>query len=425
MLKLTNHHDEQIVITGIGMLASVGGNREQVWDAVRAGRSRMGRLTGLPEIPDGLLIGASCDLPEDDSRPPGQLKVIELCERAAAEAMENAGLVRGDYDEDRFGCAISAHMGDCQYVLEQQNRWDWIPDGKPPWIHQWLPNTSCVRIANRFGLFGPRLSHSTACASGLIDFISAVRAIQDDQCDLALAGSGEAITPLFAAGFHRMKVLATHDDPGQACRPFDVDRCGFVMGEGSAMFVVERLSHALKRGAPIYAEVLSHTARADAHHVTGLDEGSESLAHVIATTLKKARLVPSDISYINAHGTGTQVNDVTEARAIRRAMGLDANQIGVSSVKSVLGHLINAAGSVELAITALALRDGFAPPTMNLHRLDPECDLDCLPMQGRAQQFDHALKLSVAFGGHLAAVALRRWNDAKSGFQYPSFSKAA
>jgi 3-oxoacyl-(acyl-carrier-protein) synthase len=423
-IRLLSHSEEnpRIVITGIGMLASVGATREAVWQSVRAGRSKMSWLTGMPEIPDGLMIGAPCDLPHLQ---PGKLKVIELCERAAEEAMTDAGLLPGTYNGDRFGCAISAHMGDCEYLLERNGCREWIIPGKPPWIEQWLPNTSCIRIANRYGLFGPRFSHSTACASGLIDFISAVRAIQDDQCDLALAGSGEAISPLFAAGFHRMKVLATHDDPKQACRPFDVDRCGFVMGEGSAMFVVERLSHALQRGATIYAEVLAHTARADAHHVTGLEQGSESLAHVIDTTLKKANLTPRDISYINAHGTGTQLNDVTEARAIRRVMGLDADRIGVSSVKSVLGHLINAAGSVELAITMLALRDGFSPPTMNLHRPDPACDLDCLPMIGREEQFEHALKLSVAFGGHLAAVALRRWNDAATGFAYPSLTRAA
>jgi len=421
----TNQQHQRVVITGIGVLASVGQDREAVWQAVRNGQSQMRRLTGMREIPDGLLIGAPCDLPATPDRLPGGLKVIELCQRAAAEAMSDAALIPGKYDGDRFGCAISAHMGDCQYTLEQENRWDWIPPGKQPWIDQWLPNTSCVQIANHYGLYGPRLSHSTACASGLIDFMSAVRAIEDDQCDLALAGSGEAIHPLFAAGFHRMKVLATHEDPGQACRPFDVDRCGFVMGEGAAMFVVERLSHALRRGAPIYAEVLAHTARADAHHVTGLDQDSDTLAHVIETTMRKAQLQPSDVAYINAHGTATQLNDVTEARAIRRAMGGAVNQLGVSSIKSVLGHLINAAGSVELAITTLALRDGFAPPTMNLHRLDPECDLDCIPMIGRAQQFEHAMKLSVAFGGHLAAVALRRWNDAKSGFNYPVLTKAA
>lgn len=404
------------------MLASVGNSREEVWQSVRAGRSKMRWLTGIPEIPDGLMIGATCDRPR---LRPGKLKVLDLCNQAAEEAMTDAGLYPGAFNGDRFGCAVSAHMGDCQFVLEQNNRWDWIPAGKPAWIEQWLPNTACMQVANRFGLFGPRMCHSTACASGMIDFISAVRAIQDDQCDLALAGSGEAISPLFAAGFHRMKVLATHDVPGQACRPFDVDRCGFVMGEGAAMFVVEKLSHALRRGATIYAEVLAHTARADAHHVTGLDQDSDSLAYVIDHTLKRAGLVPLDISYINAHGTGTQLNDVTEAKAIRRAMGLAANRVGVSSVKSVLGHLINAAGSVEMAITTLALRDGFAPPTMNLERLDPECELDCLPMLGRAQQFEHALKLSVAFGGHLAAVALRRWNDEVTGFAYPSLARAA
>ena len=267
-------------------------------------------------------------------------------------------------------------------------------------------------MANELGLYGPRLCHSTACASGMIDILSAVRAIRDNQCDLALAGSGEAIHPLFAAGFEKMRVLAHHADPKQACRPFDAARQGFVMGEGAAMFVLERLSHAQRRGAPIYAEVVAGKVMCDAHHVTGLDIESDVLSHLISATLKQSRLRPGDVGYINAHGTGTQMNDVMESRGIRKAMGAAADKLCVSSTKSMLGHLVNASGSVELAITALALRDGFAPPTLNLTTPDPECDLDYVPLVGRECKFDHALKLSVAFGGHIAAIALRRWPTA-------------
>ena len=404
---LMNHLDERIVITGIGMITSIGHTREEVWRAVRQGTSGVRRLSGLPGIPDGLLIGAPVDI-EPEYR--GGLKVTALCQRAAAEAIDDSGLDLGTLDLSRFACAVSGHVGDLDGIVERTRRPELMGQDKPDWFEQWLPNTACSKVATRFGLRGPRLCHSTACASGLIDFLAAVRSIRDSQCDFALAGSGEAINPLFAAGFYQMKVLADHvEDPRLACRPFDVDRCGFVMGEGAAMFVIERLSHALDRGAEIYAEVMGGRVLADAHHVTGLDTDSEALSFLISDTLRRAKLVPRDVPYINAHGTGTTQNDVMEARAIRRAFDGAANHVWVSSCKSMFGHLINAAGSVELAITALALRDGFAPPTLNLRTPDPECDLDCLPMVGRAGAFEHALKVSVAFGGHLAAVMLRRW----------------
>jgi 3-oxoacyl-(acyl-carrier-protein) synthase len=410
------HRDEPIVITGIGMITSVGNTREEVWQAVRDGRSGARRLTGVPYIPDGLLIAATVDLESTSS---GQLKVIPLAERAASEALADAKIAWNEVDFDRFGCAISGHMGDTGYVNVRLGVPDRSDDGVP-WWHQWMPNTACSLVANRYGLQGPRLCHSTACASGMIDILGAVRAIQDDQCDITLAGSAEGIHPLFAAGFHNMKVLAYDEDPRRACRPFDATRSGFIMGEGAAMFVIERLSHALNRGARIYAEVISGKLLADAHHVTGIDMTSEPLVRLITDTLRAGDVAPDEIGYINAHGTGTQQNDVAEARAIRRSMGRAADNVCVSSTKSALGHLVNAAGSVELAITTLALRDGFVPPTLNLTRLDPECDLDCVPQVGRSIKLDCAMKLSVAFGGHLGAVILRRWNDAHTGFGDPA-----
>ncbi len=239
-------------------------------------------------------------------------------------------------------------------------------------------------MAREHDLRGPRLSNSTACASGTIAILKAVRAIRDDQCDIALAGSSEAIHPLFAAGFYSMGVLAKHDDPAQASRPFDADRNGFVMGEGAAMLVVERLSHARQRGASIYAEILGGRMLSDGRHVTSLDAGSDTLVELIDGALRTSGLTPHDISYVNAHGTGTKQNDVMETHGIRRALGRAADSICVSANKSMLGHLVNASGSVELALTALALRDGFAPPTLNLTNPDPECDLDCVPLVGRA-----------------------------------------
>lgn len=409
--------EEPIVITGIGLIASVGLDREAVWRAVQRGDSGVERLVGLEGIADGKLIGAPVRLPHDGS---GRLKVIGLLSRAAEEALGDAGADPGRLDAERFGCAISAHVGDTSGLAAVLGAGPAPPPRSVPYWHQWLPNTGCSYIATRWGLHGPRLCHSTACASGLVEVISAARCIRDGQCDIALAGSAEAINPLFAAGFSAMRVLATHDDPRQACRPFDARRNGFVMGEGAAMFVLERLGHAVERNARIYAEVAAGRMMSEAHHVTDIDLSNPVLAELITATLRTAGLAPDEIGYINAHGTGTQQNDAAEARAIRIALGRAADTIWVSSTKSMLGHLVSAAGSVELAITALALRDGFAPPTLNLTEPDPDCDLDCIPLVGRRRQMENALKVSAAFGGHLAAVVLRRWGDAGSGFDFPA-----
>ncbi len=407
----TPDRDDRVVISGMGMIASVGDDRESVWRAVRQGTSGVRRVAGQPGVPEGLSIAALVDI---ELEFPGQLKVIALALKAAAEAIEDAQIDLCAVDCDRFGCAVSGHMGDAGFVPRHMGRRDLFDPDAIDWWQQWFPSTGCWQVATRFGLHGPRTCHSTACASGLIDFLAAVRLIRDGQCDLALAGSAEAVHPLFAAGFERMRVLAHHEDPALACRPFDRQRSGFVMGEGAAMFIVERLDHALRRGAPIYAEVVAGKMQAEAHHVTGVDVDAEGLAYMISETLRAGRLAPDQIRYINAHGTGTQQNDVMETRGIRRALGPAAERTGVSSTKSMLGHLVNAAGSVELAVTTLALRDGFAPPTINLTDPDPECDLDCIPLVGRTVDLEHALKVSVAFGGHMAAVALRRWPDCRS-----------
>ena len=411
-LSQTADQSEPIVITGIGMIASVGNDRESVWRAVREGASGV-RLVGQADgMPESLRIAAPVTIEADE---PGRLKVISQALRAAGEALDDAQVYHSGIDFHNFGCAMSAHM--CEITAEWLGRdCGSRVENEVDWRSQCLPNSGCSIVANRFGLHGPRSCHSAACASGMVDILWAVRAIRDGQCDIALAGSSEAIDPLFAAGFSKMRVLAEHDDPAQAARPFDSRRNGFVMGEGAAMFVLERLSHARRRGANIYAEVIGGRMVADAYHVTGIDADSPSLTYLLKATLKQAGLAPGDVGYINAHGTGTQANDVAETRGIRSAMGSAADSTLVSSTKSMLGHLVNAAGSVELAITALALRDGFAPPTVNLTDPDPDCDLDCIPLVGRFGQFEHALKVSIAFGGTMAAIALRRWPEAQSCF---------
>ncbi len=397
-------------------------------------------MTGVPGIPDGLLLGATVDV---EGEFPGQLKNIPLCRQTAAEALADARIHWAHIDRDRFGCSIGAHMGDDDYVVERVQATSkergagsknsdslpgtlWVAPCSPrPWWQQWLPNTACAMVARDYDLRGPRLSNSTACASGTIAVLKMIRAIRDGQCDLALAGSSEAIHPLFAAGFYNMRVLADNDVPAQACRPFDLARNGFVMGEGAAMFVLERLDHARDRGVTIYAEALGGRILTDARHITNLDDDSDALMELIRGTLRATGVAPRDIAYVNAHGTGTKQNDRLESRGIRAAFGRAADSLCVSASKSMLGHLVNASGSVELAITALALRDGFAPPTLNLTHPDPECDLDCVPLVGRAQPLEHALKLSIAFGGHLAAIVLRRWTAADARRALTLYRRAA
>jgi 3-oxoacyl-[acyl-carrier-protein] synthase II len=415
-------HEDRVVITGIGLVTSIGRSREEVWRAIQDGRCGVRRLTGIPGLPDGMLLGATVDI---EGEFPGQMKNVPLCRQTAAEALADSRLNLAEVDRERFGCSIGAHMGDTQSVADRLGMHHLTPPGKRPWAEQWMPNASCEQVGHDYGLCGPRLSNSTACASGTIAILKAIRAIRDGQCDLALAGSSEAIHPLFAAGFNNMRVLADHPNPTQACRPFDVNRTGFVMGEGAAMFVLERLSHAHERGATIYAEALGGRMLSDAHHVTSLGDDSEALVELINGTFRASGVGPRDVQYINAHGTGTQQNDVMEARGIRQAFGPSADSVLVSANKAMLGHLVNASGSVELAITALALRDGFAPPTMNLTDQDPACDIDCVPLVGRERPLEHAMKLSIAFGGHLAAIMLRRWDGAEARRALPLLRRAA
>ena len=409
---------EPVVITGIGLITSIGSTRETTWQSVQRGQSHVRRLHGYQGLPDGMILGATVD--EIDRRE--RMRVFDLCEIASREALADANIDWPDVDRDRFGCSINAHMGDTSCLNE---RYGFPGDHTGPWHQQWMPNSACAHVANQLQLGGPRLSFSTACASSLVSILGAVRSIRNHQCDIAIAGGGDCIHPLFAAGFHRMRVLAEHDDPNQACRPFDRHRNGFVMGEGAAILIVERLGHALRRGATIYAEISGGKHLSEASHITGLNSDSNALSHLIDLTLAEAGLAPQDVHYINAHGTGTEQNDRYELRSIQRCFGEATKDVCVSATKSMLGHMVNGAGAAELAITALAMRDGIVPPTRNLS--DPEFGdaIDCIPGVGRSNQFQHALKLAVAFGGHLVAVALSRWNDASTGFAYPAIRKAA
>lgn len=411
-MRNSQKHDP-VVVTGIGLVTSLGNTREETWAAMQRGERRMRFLDAGRGLPGETFIGAEVDIP----RRPGRLKMFPMCEAATSEAIADAKIDWDAIDRERFGCSMNAHVGDTRWIDEQVGL---DVDPTVPWFTQWLPNSTSGHIGSLYELGGPRLSHSTACASSLISILTAARSIRDGQCDIAVAGGGDAIDPLFAAGFRRMRVLATADDPNEACRPYDVNRNGFVMGEGASVLVLERLSHALKRpNAKIYAELSASCMVSEAHHVTGLDDESEALIYAIKSALFRAGIPASEVGYVNAHGTGTQQNDLAEMRALAQVFGDNVSNLYVSSAKSMLGHMVNAAGGAELAVTLLAMRDGFAPPTMNVTEPDSACEFDCLPLSGKARKFQHALKLSLAFGGHTLAVALRRWNCDQRGFAYP------
>lgn len=400
--------NDRVVITGIGMTTAVGNDRETSWRAIKAGKSGVRRLTDMPYLPDGLLLAATVDDVPCDSR--GD-RNFPLGLMAAREAVADSRLDLDAADRTRIGWSSGSCGGPTPQMIAELHRRGQVKPTAPWWENLYLA-TPPARVASALELRGPRLCNSTACATGTIATVNAFRAIQDGQCDVMIVGGAQTIHPILAAGFYNMRVLAQHEDPIAACRPFDANRSGFVMGEGSAALVLERLSDARARGAWIYAEVLGGTLLSDATHVTDLSTDSTTLVQLLNTTLKRSRLVPRDIGYINAHGTGTKQNDAMESRGIRTAFGVAANDLCLSTVKANIGHLVNAAGIVELATMALALRDGFAPPTINLTHPDPECDLDCVPFVGRRREFEHAIKISIAFGGHLAAVALRRWSGA-------------
>jgi 3-oxoacyl-(acyl-carrier-protein) synthase len=389
---------DPVVISGIGLITPVGIDRESSWQAICAGKSGMRSV----HLRDGLtVVGAPAAIPRED-RPDW---VHCLAERAADEALSDSQLQLNSLDLDRVGCVIGIAGPPYEHTLSEIRR------GTPQAGLCWeisMPAYPASRLSHRFGLCGPSISPAAACATGLIAVLRGVDCIEEGTCDVVFAGCADASLDRFTvSGFRSMRVLAEAPNPAEAVRPFDRNRSGFAIGEGAAVFILERMSHALSRRAPIYAAIAAGISGADAYHVTSLNPDPSNLAWQISQVLHRAGVTPAEVDYINAHGTGTVQNDLAEALAIRKALGPVGASVRISAVKSMIGHLITAAGGVELAITALSVRDGFVPPTINLTEPDPDCGLNCTPMQGVRCQIHTALKLSIAFGGHFGAAVLR------------------
>ena len=407
----------RVVITGLGTVNHTGNTVAQSWAAVRNGVCGVGPITHYDTSNSKTKLAAEVKdfdpaVRVDKRESRKMARFTQFAMAAAIEAMEDAGIDMEKTDATRFATIVSAGIGGLPNMEEEhakgeQKGFDRV---SPFFVPMTIANMAAGQIAIRFGLKGMCVAPVTACAGGTNAIGDAFHRIRDGYEDLALCGGAEScISPLGVGGFTSMKALTAATDPARASLPFDAERGGFVIGEGAGILVLEELEHALARGAKIYAEVVGYGTNCDAHHITAPAPGGAGGAACMQLALADAGIRPEDIGYINAHGTGTHLNDSCETEAIKTAFGAHAYKLHISSTKSMTGHLLGAAGGVEGIFTALALHDGYLPATINLKVPDPACDLDYIPNVGLNEQVEYAMSDSLGFGGHNACVIFKRW----------------
>ena len=414
-----NSEMKRVVITGMGVISPVGNDVNTFWESLKAGKCGISRLEGFEEY--NLPIHVAGRVKDFDPIQSG-LSAAEKRRNdiysqyalaAAAQAMAESGLVSNEnIDENRFGIYFGSGIGGIQtFVTQTKILFDEGADRiSPLFIPMMIPNIAGGNIAIKYKAKGPCLTHVSACATGTNSIGEAYLAIKYGRADAILAGGSEAaVTPLAIGGFANAKALTYEEDPAKACLPFDARRGGFVMSEGAGALMLEEREHAIARGANIIAEVCGYGCTCDAHHYTAPRPDGITAGRALREALDEAGYKPGENLYINAHGTGTHLNDSTETTAIKVALGEeDAHRASVSSTKSMHGHMFGATGAVELIASALALRDGIVPPTIGLEVPDPECDLDYTPGEARKRNLDIAISNSLGFGGHNVCVSLRR-----------------
>ena len=415
--------ERRIVITGMGAVTPLGLSVDETWEAMREGRS-------------GIRLVENFDTSEVPARVAGQVREFDpapyfkkdpkaprRCDRfeqlamaAAAQAVEDAALDPVKEDLSRIGVMIGSGIGGLR--LHGENVRMMLESGprrvSPFCIPYMITNMASGLVAMEYGFGGPNMSISTACATSNHSIGEAWRIMKFGDADVMLCGGSEAPVELIGlAGFANMRALSTrNDDPATASRPFDVDRDGFVMSEGAAVVVLETLEHAQARGAKIYAELAGYGLSCDAYHLTSPMPEGEGASRCMEIALQHAGVKPEQVDYINTHGTSTSLGDVCEIKAIKRTFGAHAgNGLVISSTKSMTGHLLGAAGGVELIACVKAIQDNFIPPTINVFNQDPECDLDVCPNKGREHKVDVALSNSFGFGGHNATLVVKRFAE--------------
>ena len=409
----------RVVISGIGAITPIGITGRNLWEGVRAERSAVRSLTRFdPSIFRSHNAAEVNDFVASDHLEAKRAKRLDRFGQfsvvAARQALEDAGIDLAAEDRDRIGAMMGSALGGVAYAEDQLGLF--LTKGlravEPMLALTVFGGASSCNIAIEFGVCGPNSTNAMSCASGTIAVGEAFRQIRDGYADVMISGGAEApLSPLCFGAFALIRAMSTrNDDPGSASRPVDRDRDGFVMGEGSAVLILEERSRAIARGAPIYAEVLGYGLTNDAHHMTApLPDGSQA-ARSITLALSDADIAPTDVAYVNAHGSSTPLNDPTETLAIKRVFGDHAYRMPVSSTKGYYGHALGASGAIEAAICALALQNQWVPPTVNLHTPDEACDLDYVPSAGRDAKLDVVVSNSFGFGGINAAIVLRSDN---------------
>lgn len=408
----------RVVVTGMGVVSPLALTAEETWGRILRGESGAGPITHFDT--EGWPVRIACEvkgfdplqyMDKKDARRTDRF--IQLALAAAREAMASSGLRITAENAERVGVSVGSGIGGIATIEEQHKIL--LERGhsriSPFFIPGIIINMVSGQISIEYGAKGPNLSTVTACSTSSHALGEAMRYVQSGEADVMIAGGSEAaVTALSVAGFASMRALSTrNDDPPKASRPFDARRDGFVMGEGGAILILEELEHARRRGAAILCELTGYGLSGDAYHISAPSEDGDGPARVMANALKDAGLTPSQIDYINAHGTSTPLGDRVEVLAIRRVFGEHAERLAVSSTKSMTGHLLGAAGALESALTILAIRDQVAPPTINQEERDPECALDTVPNAARPMTIRHALSNSFGFGGTNACLVFSRF----------------
>ncbi|MEN8254394.1 MAG: beta-ketoacyl-ACP synthase II [Verrucomicrobiota bacterium] len=409
----------EVVVTGIGVVSPIASELGRFWEGIKNGQSGIDRVQGMDDIDQyPVQIGGEIRdldverfLEKKEARKMDPFAVWGMA--AAIMAVEDSGLETDALDLQRVGVIASSGIGGMQYMQDQAARA--IKGGprriSPQLIPQMITNILSGYIAIKYGFKGPNFCVTSACASGTHSVGEAMRIIQYGDADVMIAGGAEAsIATLGVGGFAALRATSRrNDDPQGASRPFDLDRDGFVMSEGSGIIVLEEKEHALKRGATIYCAASGYGRTCDAYHITAPSETAVEAGRGMSLAISDAGLNPEDIDYINAHGTSTPYNDKGETLAVKRALGEElAYKVAVSSTKSMTGHMLGAAGGIEAAICALAIRDSVAPPTINYTTPDPDCDLDYVPNTAREMEINAALSNSLGFGGHNATLCFTK-----------------
>ncbi|MHC4225090.1 MAG: beta-ketoacyl-ACP synthase II [Planctomycetota bacterium] len=407
----------RVVITGVGALSALGSSAPELWAAAKAGISGARTITHFD--PSRVGCQFACEVRDFDAEAyfGREAKKLDLFSQygmvAADEAVRDSGIDFATENADRCGVIVGSGIGGL-YEIESQYR-KLMERGprriSPHFVPKMMVNAMAGQISIRHGLKGPNYVAASACASSSHAIGLAFRSVRESESDICLTGGSEAtITELAIGGFSNMKALSTrNDDPERGSRPFDMDRDGFVMGEGGGILVFEALEHAKARGARIYAEVKGFGMSADAHHITAPTPEGDGPAKAMQLALNDGRVDPERINYINAHGTSTPLNDAAETHAIRTVFGAHADKLAVSSSKSMIGHLLGGSGAVETVLCAYMALENVLHPTINYETPDPKCDLDYVPNEARAMKIDHVLSNSLGFGGHNVAILLARF----------------